>query len=154
VKLSDENRDKLAAFRKETKAKKRRRARKREYQPVRALSEAELLLSDGNPARRRRLERQGVRAHPQSPLFPPGTTLSVVLGRCQHRTRVDVLAAGRIPARASCPRCQRWSDTLPGSARIPRPNASRALVSERVEERDGRIYTVKTLATPRRARAR
>jgi hypothetical protein len=151
VRLNDENIEKLAAIRRELpKSRQKRKVSRRNFRPTRELTQTELISA--NPAQRRRLERQGVRDHPESPLFPPGIIFSVELGRCGHRTRVEVLPTGRVPARASCPQCRRWSDTEPSTARSPRQNASRTVVSERVEERNGRTYAVQVLESPRRVR--
>jgi hypothetical protein len=151
VRLNDENIEKLAAIRRELpKSRRKRKGSRRNFRPTRELTQAE--LASANPAQRRRLERQGVRDHPQSPLFPPGFILSVELRRCGHRARLEVLQTGRLPARACCPQCRRWSDTEPASARSPRQNASRTVVSERVEERDGQTYTVQVLESPRHVR--
>jgi hypothetical protein len=84
--------------------------------------------------------------------FLPGERLSVELGHCHHRVRLEAHASGYPPRRAQCPHCRRWRDTIPGTARKPRPNKTSAVVGERVEERDGRLFTVKVLRTPRRAR--
>jgi hypothetical protein len=149
VRLNDENIEKLAAIRRELpKSRRKHKESRRNFRPTRELTPAE--LHSANPAQRRRLERQGVRDHPQSPLFPPGLILSVELRRCGHRARVEVLPTGRLPARASCPQCRRWSDTEPSTARSPRRNASRTVVYERVEERERRTYRVQVLENPRR----
>jgi hypothetical protein len=152
LKLSDENLDKLSSLRGQLRSKKSRRKRKRVLRGERALSERELLSTEGNPTRRRRLAHQGVKGHPGGRLHPPGQVLSVQLERCEHRARVEVLATGRIPARALCPRCRRWRDTVPDTVRVPMPNATRAVVAELVEEREGRTFQKRVLATPRRAR--
>jgi ssDNA-binding Zn-finger/Zn-ribbon topoisomerase 1 len=130
-----------------------RRGRKKKrgrvvYRTRRTLSSLELETS---AAQRRRLESQGVRPAAGADRFPPGDVVSVKLA-CGHRTRVEALASGLLPARAKCPTCRRWSNTDVGSARQPRQNASRRVVAERVETRDGREFTVRVLATPRRAR--
>jgi hypothetical protein len=148
VRLNDENLEKLAGVRATFPRKKRRRQRR--GKAYRELVPSE--FADASPGRRERLRDQGVRGHPRSPLFPPGLVLSVELECCSHRSRIEVLACGRIPARASCRTCRRWSDTLPETARHPLPNATRTVVSERVEEREGRAFRVQVLATPRRAR--
>jgi hypothetical protein len=123
--------------------------RRESYGQFRELRPEEQLSSS---TRRKRLQRQGVRAHPRSPLFAPGRTLSVQLSRCGHRTIVDVLETGRIPQRARCSQCKRWSDTLPEMARSLVQSATRTVVAERVEERDGQTFQVKVLALPRRLR--
>ena len=147
--LNEENVEKLAAVRRAL-PKDKSKPKPRQKSPTRELTDNEFIFA--NAEQRRRLERQGVHAHPRSPLFPAGSILSVELRGCGHRARVEVLASGKLPARASCPRCQEWSDTKPTTARPPRKLASRVVVSERVEERGGKTYTVKVLATPRRAR--
>ncbi len=87
------------------------------------------------------------------PRFLPGVRLSVELAHCRHRVRVEAHASGFPPRRARCPRCRRWRMTIPATARTPSPNnVTRAVVAERVEERDGRLFTVKVMRTPRRAR--
>jgi hypothetical protein len=152
LKLSDENLGKLSSLHGQLRSKKTRRKRKSARRWERALSEHELLATEGNPIRRRRFAHQGTRGHRGGPLHPPGLVFSVQLERCKHRARVEVLASGRIPARASCPHCRRWSGTVPETARVPLPNATRKIVGERVEEREGRAFQVQVLATPRRAR--
>lgn len=88
------------------------------------------------------------------PRFLPGSRLSGELVKCHHRARVEANTRGWPPRRARCTLCRRWRNTIPSSARRPIPNATRTIVAERVEERDGRLFSVRVLATPRRARAR
>jgi hypothetical protein len=93
-----------------------------------------------------------IRAHFR-PRFLPGVRLSVELAHCRHRVRVEAHASGFPPRRARCPRRRRWRMTIPATARTPSPNnVTRAVVAERIEERDGRLFTVTALKTPRRAR--
>jgi hypothetical protein len=152
--FSEEEKEKLSSLRRSLSKKGKPRRKKKNYQTLRKLSDDEYV--GASPAQIRRLERQTFRAHPESALFVPGTTMSVQLRNkgCQHRSLIDVLACGRVPLRAFCTRCQRWSTILPETARIPLPNATRTVVDERTENRDGREYHVQVLATPRRARTR
>jgi hypothetical protein len=83
--------------------------------------------------------------------FLPGHKISVQLRKCGHRARVEALSSGAVPARAQCPKCHRWRNTIPHTARKPIPKVTRDVVAERTEVRDGRAYTVTVLKTPRRA---
>lgn len=102
--------------------------------------------------REKRLADQGTRPHPGLGGFPPGTILSVQLDRCGHRARVEAMSSGFLPKRAKCPNCGRWSEARAGTARRPIRRATRTIVSQHVEERDGREFTVSVLASPKRAR--
>jgi hypothetical protein len=82
----------------------------------------------------------------------PGVRYSVELDRCGHRACVDARAKGWLPRRAHCPTCHRWRNVRPETARRPIRQGSRTIIGERFEERDGRVFTVKVLETPRRAR--
>jgi hypothetical protein len=90
--------------------------------------------------------------HDPRPRLVPGLRWSVELKKCGHRARVEVTAPGWLPGRAMCPRCHRWRSTIPETARRPVQNATRTVIEERVEVIEGREYSVKVLATPRRAR--
>jgi hypothetical protein len=70
--------------------------------------------------------------------FVPGHRISVQLNRCGHRARVEALSSGFVPGRAKCPRCHRWRDTLPHTARKPSQKVTREVVDQRTEIRDGR----------------
>jgi hypothetical protein len=83
--------------------------------------------------------------------FLPGHKISVQLKRCGHRARVEALSSGLVPGRVQCPKCHRWRNTIPHTARKPIHNVTREVVEERTETRDGRTYTVTVLKTPRRA---
>jgi len=84
--------------------------------------------------------------------FLPEHKISVQLKKCGHRARVEALSSGLVPGRAQCPKCHRWRNTIPHTARKPIHNVTREVVEERTEVRDGRVYTVTVLKTPRRAR--
>jgi hypothetical protein len=103
-----------------------------------------------------KVRRQGTRASRVGVgvRLPPGRVFSVELHGCGHRARVEVLASGWLPRRAKCPKCRRWRFTRAGTARRPVQNATRRVVEERVEVRDGREFRVQVLATPPRARVR
>jgi hypothetical protein len=94
------------------------------------------------------------RADDSKGLLVPGSRWSVELEKCGHRARVEAWAAGRLPRRAFCATCRRWRTVKPATARKPLPNATRTVISERTETRDGRTYNVKVLASPRRAHVR
>jgi hypothetical protein len=128
----------------------KKQKRRRRYQRKRRLRPAELEAS--SRARRRRLENQGLRPNKKGLLLPPGLVVSAMLAGCGHRARVEVLSNGYLPARAKCPTCRRWGNTLAETARKPLRSATRTIVDERVEMRDGRVFTVKVLGTPARAR--
>jgi hypothetical protein len=98
-------------------------------------------------------KRQGTRTHSKL-RFVPGRPISVQLEKCGHRARVEAPASGLVPRRAKCPRCHRWRNTLEHTARKPIRQATRTVVDERTEIRDGREYKVVVLKTPRRARVR
>lgn len=83
--------------------------------------------------------------------FIPGHKISVQLKHCGHRARVEALSSGLVPGRAQCPKCHRWRNTIPHTARKPIPKVTRTVVDEHTEIRDGRTYTVTVLKTPRRA---
>jgi hypothetical protein len=153
VEVQESEIKKLSKLKSELEQAHSRRRRKKErgrvvYRTHRTLSALELETS---AAQRRRLESQGVRPAAGADRFPPGDVVSVKLA-CGHRSRVEALASGLLPARAKCPTCHRWSNTDVRSARQPKQNASRKIVAERVEIRDGREFTVRVLATPRRTR--
>ena len=94
------------------------------------------------------------------PRFVPGSRVSVQLDKCGHRTRTRVgreaLEVGSggwlMVRRAHCPRCRRWRKVLHDTARKPQQNATRTVVGEREEVRDGRVFRVTVFRTPRRAR--
>lgn len=142
--LDDQQRQQLDELKSQLKPARKRRRRHR----ARELTAAELDLS---PARRKRLEAQGTAGH-RGAVYPPGMVLSVSLDGCGHRARVEALTSGLVPRRAKCPVCHLWRHTIPGTARKPLRAATRTVVAERVETRDGRDYLVKVLETPRRAR--
>jgi hypothetical protein len=83
--------------------------------------------------------------------FVPGQRISVQLKKCGHRARVEALSSGLVPGRAQCPKCHRWRNTIPHTARKPIHNVTREVVDQRTEIRDGRSYTLTVLKTPRRA---
>jgi hypothetical protein len=88
----------------------------------------------------------------EAPLrFLPGQRMSVQLKKCGHRVRVEALSSGAVPGRAQCPKCHRWRNTVPHTARRPVQKATRQVVEQRTEVRDGRPFTVTVLKTPRRA---
>jgi hypothetical protein len=97
--------------------------------------------------------RQGTRTH-STLRFVPGRPISVQLEKCGHRTRVEAPASGLVPRRAKCPRCHRWRNTLEHTARKPGRNVTRTIVDERTEIRNGQMFKVFVLKTPRRARVR
>jgi hypothetical protein len=100
-----------------------------------------------------RTRRQGTRTHSKL-RFVPGKPISVQLENCGHRARVEAPASGLVPRRAKCPRCHRWRNTLEHTARKPIRQATRTIVDERTELRDGQEFKVFVLETPRRARVR
>jgi hypothetical protein len=117
---------------------------------VKALSEeqaAKLLeqIKDSSKPRQGKRPNRGKR-------FAPGYRLSVELARCGHRARVEALSSGFVPRRALCPMCRKWRHTKASTARRPVQQVQRTVVAERVEERDGRTFSVKVFKTPRRAR--
>lgn len=127
--------------------------RRRKLNAVSTLRALELEEINGaSPPQLKRLQRQGIRPAVLGPRFPPGSVVSVQLVKCAHRARVEALSSGYVPARAKCPRCGRWRGTLPLTARKPIRAATRVVVDERSELRDGRTYSVQVLKTPRRAR--
>jgi hypothetical protein len=98
--------------------------------------------------------RQGTRGDTTGPRFPPGIRVSVELTRCAHREIVSALETGYVPKHALCSQCRHWRSTVAATARRPLPKAQRTVVAERVEERDGKVYSVKVFKTPPRARFR
>ena len=125
-------------------------SRKRQQQPTRELRADERLI--GSAHVRRMLANQGTRSARTGQRFPPSQPASVELAACRHRARVLAGVDGYVPARARCPRCHRWRNTLPETARRALRHGSRIVVAERDQERDGRTFRVVVLATPRRAR--
>lgn len=99
----------------------------------------------------KRTPRQGTRGQ-RGRQFAPGYKLSVELERCGHRARVEALHTGYVPRRALCPKCRKWRRTKALTARRPVKSAQRIVVAERVEERDGKTFSVKVFKTPPRAR--
>jgi hypothetical protein len=151
--VKESEKEKLAQFKTTLpKQKNSRRVTRKRWRGRRALSPTERALVEQSPHRRGRLEGQGSRPAASGEQLPPGLVYSVELARCGHRARVETLTSGHVPRRAKCPRCGRWRDTRPETAREPAPSATRTVIEERVEQRDGREYVVKVLATPRRAR--
>ncbi len=104
-----------------------------------------------SPAQRNRLANQGTRGAGDRD-HHPGAVLSVQLVGCGHRVRVEALATGQVPGRARCQRCGVWGNADLASVRGPVVNVTREVVGRRVEERDGRVFRVEVLRTPRRAR--
>lgn len=125
--------------------------KQKHHKPFRELDDGGRGLS---VERRRRLASQGIRGAKVGDQHVPGDVLSVELTRCGHRARVEALSSGWLPQRAKCPTCRRWQNTMPLTARKPERRGTGFVVGERFEERDGRVFTVKVLETPRRARFR
>ena len=119
---------------------------------VKALSEEQAKQLLEQIKSEKRPPRQGKRGHRRGRQFAPGYKLSVALTHCGHRARVEALHTGYVPRRALCPKCRKWRYTKALTARRPVKSAQRIVVAERVEERDGKTFSVKVFKTPPRAR--
>ena len=126
----------------------RSRKKQKRRQPFRQLRDDGRGLS---VEQRRRLESQGIRPVKVGDQHVPGDVLSVELERCGHRARVEALRTGWLPQKGEMPNLAALAEHPAVDSPETRTAGTSLVVDERLEERAGRLFTVKVLGTPRRA---